>query len=78
MSEEEINNLSEKVELRREIIKKDKEIKRLNKIITELEKTFKRDLEGILDFEEKHPEAILSRFPEYYLEQLQELKGSIK
>lgn len=36
MSEEEINNLSEKVELRREIIKKDKEIEKLNNDIKEL------------------------------------------
>ena len=50
----------------------------LSNIINELEKIFKRDLESILDFEEKNPEAILSRFPEYYLEQLQELKGSDK
>lgn len=38
VSEKEINNLSEKVELRREIINKDKEIERLKKELEDLEK----------------------------------------
>lgn len=54
MSEEEVNNISEKVELRREIIKKDKEIERLKKENEYLSKKHKKTIHNIMEFVDKN------------------------
>lgn len=55
---------------------KDKEIKRLNNIINELEKMFINDDRLIKEYNIEHPENTLDNYSKYYLDKLKELKES--